>query len=112
MANIHDVLKFLKSQTVAGRDEQELQDQLDLRQAMVDASENYSQSPARIDFEEREKQRALAQLAESMYHAPMRKAESEERARNAEADINFPPEEEIRREARYRKLMNMINKNR
>jgi hypothetical protein len=111
MANIQDILKFLKSQTAAGRDEQELQDQLDLRQAMVDAREDYSQSPARSDFEMREKQKALAQISESMY-APMRKAESEERARNAEADINFHQEEEVRREARYRKLMNAMNKNR
>jgi hypothetical protein len=80
-----------------------------MRQAGIDARENYESSPARDAAEQRQMQRALAENQE-MYMAPQRQAESAERQQNTDADKLFYEQEEARKEERYRKLRDSMNK--
>jgi hypothetical protein len=108
MNNLKDLLEYLKSQTQAGRDSQELQEMEDLRQAEINAKENYSQSPARFDLENRQAVKDVAALNEILY-GKKRELEAKDRAEAAAADKLFFEQKDAEV---FKKLKNAINKNR
>lgn len=109
MANLKELLEFLKSQTASGRDQQELDEALQMRQAEIAAADKYAQSPARVDREHSPEKKALAAALE-MYHAPQRAAESKERAEIESADKQYYQDEEARKTERFKQLMKSLSK--
>jgi hypothetical protein len=111
MANLKEVLAFLKSQTQAGRDAQELEEMQNMRQASIDAANRYENSPAREAVEDAARKKSLADALE-MYLAPQRAMEARQRQESDEARKLLYQQEEDKRQKAYEKTMQLIGKKR